>query len=436
MNRTVRALSVILFFPVVSAIAVPVSDMALDARSLYVLPDSSIVQDEFLPDMLEPLPVADAAPDESATPAIPANPFPCLPERASPVEVRALYLTGWTVGINSQLQHYAELADKTELTAYVVDIKDMDGHIGYKSEIPRVVEIGAFEKRYDPRKVVDTFHEHNVRVIARIACFKDPVASSKLPELAVRTKSGALWKDVKKATWLNPYSEKAWAYLVDIAKEALALGFDEIQFDYVRFPSDGNVRDIDYGKEPRPKYEAINGFLAYARKEMPDAIISADVFGVMCVSAGDTEGLGQFLELVVQNVDYLSPMIYPSHYRLGQVIHKKKYPTPDTEPYAVVSGTLATAQERIATVQSCETARIRPYLQDFTAKWLGAGHYKSYEAADIRAQIKAAKDTGYPEWILWNARNRYTESALAPKKPKTVALGADLEVRLGEKKRP
>jgi len=411
------------------ATAQDVSGLAQGLRSEYALPEPATTapaadapaDSADLMDMLDLEPAEEAAPAEGA---LPVNPFPCLPKRPSPIEVRALYLTGWTVGINKQLQHYAELADKTELNAYVVDIKDMDGHVGYKSAIPKVVEIGAFEKRYDPRKVIDTFHAHKIRVIARVACFKDPVAAAKLPDLAIRTKKGGVWTDHKKAAWLNPYNEKAWEYLVNIAKEAVSLGFDEVQFDYVRFPSDGNVRDIDYGKETRPRYEAINGFLAYARKQMPDVILSADVFGIMCVSAADTEGIGQYLELIVQNVDYLCPMVYPSHYAKGQVIHKKKYPAPDTEPFAVVNGTLATAKERVAAVKGCEPARFRPYLQDFTAKWLGKGQYKNYGADDIRAQIKATKDAGYPEWILWNARNTYTESALAPKKPvaaKTVA---------------
>jgi hypothetical protein len=355
--------------------------------------------------------------EEDSGPSIPVNPFPCLPKRKSPTAVRALYLTGWTVGTASQLKHYADLAGETVLTAYVVDIKDMDGHVGYASAVPKVVEYGAFEKRYDPLTVLAAFHERNLRVIGRIACFKDPIASTKDPKMGILTKKGKLWTDNSKASWLNPYNEKSWEYLVDIAKEALELGFDEIQFDYVRFPSDGAVGAIDYGEEPRPKHEAINGFLSYAREQMPDAIISADVFGIMCVSTGDTEDLGQYLELIAQNVDYLSPMVYPSHYAKGQVIGNKKYATPDKDPYAVVKGTLLTAQERLKAIRWCETSRIRPYLQDFTASWLGAGHYKNYGVADIRAQIKAANDAGYTEWIFWNARNRYTEAAYKPEKP-------------------
>ena len=387
-------------------------------RSAYALPPAPGEVPEVPMEMMEPAPMPESpeSPEGEAVSGIPANPFPCLPKRPSPIAVRALYLTGWTVGIDSQLEHYAALADATELNAYVVDIKDMDGHIGYRSEIPKVVEIGAIEKRYDPRKVLDTLHAHKVRVIARIACFKDPVASAKIPELAIHTKTGALWTDNKKASWLNPYNEKAWAYLIDIAKEALALGFDEIQFDYVRFPSDGKVHDIDYGKETRPRYEAINGFLSYARKQLPNVVISADVFGIMCVSAGDTEGIGQFLELIVQNVDYLSPMVYPSHYAKGQVIHKAKYAAPDTEPYAVVKGTLTTAKERMAEVTGCETARMRPYLQDFTAKWLGAGAYKSYGAAEYGHKSKRPKTRATPNGFCgtrvigirkprWNRRN-------------------------------
>ncbi|MBX7254738.1 MAG: putative glycoside hydrolase [Candidatus Hydrogenedentes bacterium] len=373
------------------------------------------------------LPAPWLLPEPGSVTDIPGNPFPCLPKKASPIAVRALYLTGWTVGIPSQLKHYAELADKTVLTAYVVDIKDMDGHVGYKSAVPKVVEYGAFEKRYDPLTVIETFHAHNLRVIGRVACFRDPVASAKEPDMALKTKNGKLWTDVKKSSWLNPYNEKAWEYLVDIAKEALTLGFDEIQFDYVRFPSDGPVHTIDYGKDPGPKHEAVNGFLSYAREQMPDVVISADVFGIMCVSAGDTEDIGQYLELVAQNVDYLSPMVYPSHYAKGQVIQSKKYASPDKSPYAVVKGTLDTAQERIKAVRWCETARMRPYLQDFTASWLGSGHYMNYGVDEVRAQIKAAKDAGYAEWIFWNAQNRYTEAAYLPEKAKPGEKTAEID---------
>ncbi len=356
--------------------------------------------------------LSDTPPVASAASAIPANPFPCLPKRLSPVKVRALYLTGWIVGIPSKLEHYAKLADETEVNSYVVDVKDVDGHVGYTSTVPEVVKNAAIEKRYNPKKVVDTFHAHDVRVIARVTCFKDPVGAAAMPELAIQRVGGGVWKDDKGKTWLNPYKREAWAYIVSIAKEALTFGFDEIQFDYVRFPSDGRVQDIDFGGETRPKYEAINGFLAYAREQMPDVIISADVFGIICVSAADTEDIGQYLELVVQNVDYLSPMVYPSHYAFGQIVNGRKYDRPDLEPHAVVLGTLERAKERIAKVNGCEAARFRPYLQDFTATWLGSGRYKSYTPDDVRAQIKAVTDAGYDEWILWNARTNYSEAAL------------------------
>lgn len=388
---------------------------ALSAQSEETTPRYKTVPD---PWGLLMLPVPWPAPDPDSVVEIPANPFPCLPKKSSPAAVRALYLSGWTVGMDTQLNHYADLADKTVLTAYVVDIKDMDGYVAYTSSVPRVVEFGAFEKRYDPGHVLETFHKRNVRVIGRIACFHDPVASAKDPSLALQTKSGALWKDGKNSSWLNPYNETAWEYLVDIAKEALALGFDEIQFDYVRFPSEGPVHAIGYGPDVPPKHEAVNGFLAYARDQMPDAILSADVFGIMCVSEGDTEDIGQYLELVAQNADYLSPMVYPSHYAKGQVIRNKAYASPDKHPYGVVKGTLETARDRMKAVRWCETARIRPYLQDFTATWLGKGHYIEYGIKEVRSQIEAAAEAGYTEWIFWNAQNHYTEAAYLPEKPR------------------
>lgn len=340
-----------------------------------------------------------------------ADPGQTVKPQGKPVKVRGLYLTGWTVGSSAKVDHYVELAKKTEINSYVIDIKDDDGYVGYESGIPAVREIGAWKKKYDVDKVLKTFHDNNVHVIGRLVCFKDPVLSAKKPELAVQNVNGGVWRDNHKLTWLNPYNKESWPYIVEIAKEAVNKGFDEIQFDYVRFPNDGNKKAMSFGNSEMKKYEAINAFLSYARKELPGVILSADVFGIICESPGDTEGIGQYLEQVGKEIDYISPMAYPSHYAVGQIVNKVKFAKPDFEPYGVVYNTLVKAKDRISKVEGYK-ANVRPYLQDFTASWLGKGYYQSYGAEQVRQQVKAVYDAGYDEWILWDANNTYSESGL------------------------
>lgn len=331
------------------------------------------------------------------------------------VKVKALYLTGWTVGSTKKVQHYADLANTTEINSYVVDIKDDDGYVGYESQVPEVREVGGWMKKYDVDKVLKTFHDNNVHVIGRIVCFKDPVLSSKKPDLAIKDVRGGLYKtkntDGKMITWLNPYEKGSWSYLVDIAKEAVAKGFDEIQFDYVRFANDGVKKNMDFSAYTQPKDQAIDEFLAYAHKELPGVVLSADVFGIICESPADTEGIGQNLDTIGKNINYISPMAYPSHYALGQIVNKVKFSKPDLDPYGVVYNTLLKAKNRIADISDYK-ADVRPYLQDFTATWIGKGNYQSYGAEQVKQQIKATYDAGYDEWILWDASNKYSEAAL------------------------
>ncbi len=349
--------------------------------------------------------------DPNTTPN-PTNNEPSENTEADRVKVKALYLTGWTVGDTKRINHFVDLAKSTEVNSYVVDIKDDDGYVGYESQIPDVREFKAWKPKYNVDEVIKAFHDNNIHVIGRVVCFKDPIFSAKRSDLAVKNSQGGLWRDDHGLTWLNPYNQESWEYLVNIAKEAIQKGFDEIQFDYVRFPNDGDKKAMNFGNTSLKKYEAIDEFLAYAKKEMPDAILSADVFGIICESPADTEDIGQNLEFVGKDVDYISPMAYPSHYAVGQIVNNVKFLKPDLEPYGVVYNTLFKAKERISKVESYK-AKIRPYIQDFTASWLGKGYYQTYGTEQVKQQIKAVYDAGLEEWILWDADNSYSESALA-----------------------
>jgi hypothetical protein len=331
------------------------------------------------------------------------------------IRVKALYLTGWTAGSTKNIEHYIELAKTTEINAYVVDIKDEDGYVGYESQVPEVVENKTWRKKYNPERLLEAFHDNDIYVIGRLVVFKDPVYSLKRPDLAIKHVNGKVWKDKDDISWLNPYNKETWDYIISIAKEAVAKGFDEIQFDYVRYPGGGKTT-MDFSGTDKEKYEAINEFLAYAKEQITEVPISADVFGIILESPKDTENIGQYLELIGRDIDYISPMVYPSHYALGQIVNKVKFDVPDLKPYEVVYNSLVKCSNRISQVEGYK-ARVRPYLQDFTATWLvdkkaGKKYYQEYGPEQVRQQIQAVYDAGYEEWILWDARNTYSEEAL------------------------
>ncbi|NLP15104.1 MAG: putative glycoside hydrolase [Clostridium sp.] len=353
--------------------------------------------------------VQETEPPEEVSPTPTITPDESVPAK-SDIKVRALYLTGWTVGGDDRLNHYVELAKNTEINSYVVDIKDDDGYVGYESNVPAVREIGAWMNKYNVDKVLKAFHDNDIHVIGRLVCFKDPMLSSKKPELAVKNVNGGLWKDNHNLTWLDPYNKDSWPYLIDIAREAVEKGFDEIQFDYIRFPNDGSKKSMNFNSNGKEKYEAINEFLAYARQELPGVVLSADVFGIILESPADTEDIGQYLEYVGKDVAYISPMVYPSHYAVGQIVNGVQFMKPDLDPYGVVYQSLVKCKDRLSKVEGYK-AEVRPYIQDFTASWLGKGYYQSYGPQQLREQIKAVYDAGYEEWICWDANNTYSETA-------------------------
>lgn len=332
-------------------------------------------------------------------------------EEKEDIKVKALYLTGWNAGLDDKLEYFIDLINKTEVNSVVLNVKDDDGYIGYKTEIPSVKEFGGWKQKYYPKKVIKKLHENNIHVIGRVVCFKDPVLSLKRPDLAIKDRNGDLFY-AKEITWLDPYKRDSWPIILETAKEAVKFGFDEIQFDYIRFSNDGNRDAMVFDDGGLERYEIINEFIAYIRKEMPDVVLSGDVFGIICESPKDTEQIGQYLEYIGKDhLDYLSPMVYPSHYRIGQKINGIPFEKPDFKPYEVVFNTMVKAKERVSKVKDYR-AKMRPYLQDFDATWLGDGYYKDYGAEDVRAQIKAVYDAGYEEWILWNSVNKYSTDAL------------------------
>ncbi len=338
-----------------------------------------------------------------------------------PVKVKGIYVSGWVAGSKSRFNRLLKMVNETELNAMVIDVKEDAGRVTYRSNVPWVKEIDADINMVGNIEVLmNTLKENKIYPIARIVCFKDPILGEKKPELAIKTKDGSLWRDNKHNTWLNPYNPESWEYLIELSKEAARLGFKEIQYDYVRFPTDGNVNIIDYGEvaSTKKKSEAISEFLAYAKKELaPYGVdVSADIFGIVPIVVGDYEEIGQDWELVAQDIDYVCPMVYPSHYAnvaqngVGQRINTVLFKYPDLDPYGVVYNTLVLAEGRLQSSQA--NAKIRPWLQDFTANYLGRGNYQIYGAKQVREQIDATYDAGLEEWILWDSNNKYTEEGL------------------------
>ena len=339
--------------------------------------------------------------DKAEQPNMNSN-LPKEPVKES-VKVKGIYVSGWVAGTKSRLNQLIDLINATELNSMVIDVKEDDGRITYESNIRAAQDMGAPIKMIgDINQLISDLKENNIYPIARIVCFKDPTAAEKRPDLSVKTKDGSIWRDRKGTAWLNPYNREAWEYIIEISKEAAELGFREIQYDYIRFPTDGDVSRIDYGQgaESLTKAEAIAEFLSYAKKELaPLGVdVSADIFGIVPIVEGDYEAIGQDWEMVSQDVDYVCPMVYPSHYAnvaqngVGQKINNILYPYPDLDPYGVVYNTLFLAQEKIRNSQV--NAKIRPWLQAFTASYLGRENYQVYGGEQIRAQIQASYDAG------------------------------------------
>lgn len=329
-----------------------------------------------------------------------------------PVRVKGIYVTGPMAG-NSNLDSLIELVDSTELNTMVIDVKNDGGEITYHMSSVDGEEYSASVGYItDIQALMEKLKEHNIYTIARIVCFKDPCLAEEHPELALKKPDGTPITDGNGLAWVNPYKEEVWEYLTDIALAAAADGFDEVQFDYVRFPIGSDADAADYGVDQSayPKYQAISDFLSYAAERLhgQQVLFGADLFGTVIGSEEDVENVGQDYPVIGGIVDALCPMIYPSHYGNGVY----GLDVPDAHPYELILHALTDSKEELSLLEESERAAVRPWLQAFTATWV-SGHI-SYGGTQIRQQIQAVYDAGYEEWILWNASNRYSADGLEP----------------------
>jgi hypothetical protein len=345
---------------------------------------------------------------------------------ATPEPLKAVYMTSWAAGNAAYRKELMNLVDTTEVNAVVIDVKDYTGRISFAVNDPQLAATGAAQNRIpDIQKFIGQLHDKGVYVIGRISSFQDSYMINIHPDWAVKTEEGAIWQDYKGVKWLDAGAQPVWDYLISIGKEAHADGFDELNFDYVRYPSDGNLKDIAYSwSDGRTREQVMRDFFAYIHAAFSQAGIptSVDFFG-LTTSAEDDLGIGQVLTDALANFDYVSPMVYPSHFANGFLGFAK----PAEHPYDVVkyamdhaiakaeaTSTLdaleggdpiaSTTPQRYAKV-AVDKSKLRPWLQAFD---LGA----TYTPAMVRQQIQATNDAGLSSWMLWNAASEYDAKAL------------------------
>jgi hypothetical protein len=332
-----------------------------------------------------------------ASVAAPADGEP-PPLRLAPVRPKALYLSIYGIGDAGLREAAVKLVDSTELNALVIDMKGDRGLVPYPSKVPQAAQCGARSVTTvrDMAGTVASLKERGIYLIARVVVFKDDPLAAAHPEWTVRTAQGAVFRDRERLAWIDPSRRESWDYALDLAAEAAELGFDEIQFDYVRFPDSAELLYAVPNTQAN-RVAAITGFLAAARKRLTpyNVFLAADVFGYVAWNENDTS-IGQDLEEIVGVVDYVSMMLYPSGYSHGI----PGYTDPVQHPYEIVYRTLRRAIDRTGV----SPLRFRPWLQAFRDY---AFDRRPFDADEIGAQVHAAEQAGSDGWMLWNPHNVY-----------------------------
>ena len=333
-----------------------------------------------------------------------------VPEK-TPVKVKGIYLSAPAAGSGEVMDGILAQLAGTEINAVVIDLKDDNGRVTCAMDSPLVTETEASKAYVSdmPGLIKRLKEDYGLYVIARVVAFRDPWLAEKKPEWCLKLPDGSVFRDRSGLAWINPYKQEVWDYLVEIGTQAAAMGFDEVQFDYIRFCTEKGVGDVVFDEADtrgRSKTDVITEFTAYAydRLSPQGVFVAADVFGAIIGSEIDAQSVGQVYGEMASHLDYICPMIYPSHYGDGNfgIEH------PDMEPYRTILAALqGSAKELSAYGQDGRRlATVRPWLQDFTASYLK--HYIKYGPEEIRAQIQATYDAGYDEWLLWSAACRYT----------------------------
>lgn len=330
-----------------------------------------------------------------------------------PDAIRGIYVTGHSAG-GGRFDQLVKLMDDTELNAMVIDIKDDWGNLTFIPDPSSPLH--SIGKPYirDVRNTLEKMEKHQIYPIARIVVFKDSVWSKERPDLSFLN-SGKVWKNGRGESFVNPFLKEVWDHNVNVAIEAAKLGFQEIQFDYVRFPEGFEKRDKtlaysmgEYKDLPlenvQKRVQAVTDFVKYAKEKLEpyDVKVSVDIFGYTA-TLPEAPGIGQNFSKISEHVDVISSMIYPSHWTAYFGI-----PKPDLEPYRLVTEYAKVENKKLSELSNPPISR--PWIQDFTASYLGSGNYRKYGKAEVEAQIKALNENGIKEFLLWNAGNKYTQN--------------------------
>lgn len=340
----------------------------------------------------------------------------------TPKEVRALYLSGWGAGSNVVRDRVVKTITNSQanntkgLNAIVIDIKDYTGYISFNLDnsmkdmdydYGNIFEVGNTSKKIDNiYKIIESMHDKNIYVIGRIAVFQDPYMPRHNTDMALKDIYGNMWKDKKSLTWVDPSNRDYWKYIVNLSKYSHDIGFDEINLDYIRYPTDGNINIIKLGlASGTTKYNVINNFYQYVGQELKNYVpLSADLFGLVTASEDDL-GIGQKMESGLLNFDFISPMIYPSHYGAGF----KGISDPDANPKATIRATMSDAYKKVNVLASSTNKdskiywdKMRPWIQDFSLRSV-------YGIKEVNGQIEALRELGINSYLIWNASNVYTQ---------------------------
>jgi len=335
------------------------------------------------------------------------NQIPVVPitHIATPKVVKAVYLTNWVAGSPKLATPIFNLVKKTELNSVVVDIKDSTGRIGFTIPGKEIAELGSIQKRVrDIKSLIYNLHKDGIYVIGRISTFQDPYLTKIRPGWALKKASdGAVWENSKSLAFLDPTNPSVENYILNIALGAYSIGFDEINFDYIRYPSDGDIKNIDYNLKPgETRADNIEKFFEFIHTNMKknkDIPISVDLFG-MTTEVNDDMGIGQVWGKAMPYFDYICPMLYPSHYSTGHL----GFANPAEHPYEIISNSLSKAIKKSKAINQ-NVNKIRPWLQDFD---LGAVYDKSM----VNTEIKAVYDADLASWTLWSPENKYDNGVL------------------------
>jgi hypothetical protein len=317
-------------------------------------------------------------------------------DKKIPDQVRGVYLTAYSAGSEDKISEIIELTKQTNINTVVIDIKNSKGKVFYDSNVELVDELNLEDNRLgDVEQLIDRLHQHNIYVIARQTVFKDSILAERKSEFALKNKQGELWYNKEDLAWVDPSNKKVWRYNVKLAKEAIELGFDEINFDYVRFPTDGNIENIKYSNKTKQKkkYEIMEDFFSFLDKELSSkpALLSVDFFGIV-MEGGAEDIIGQRLEDVIDKIDFVSPMMYPSHYPSGHI----GLANPGKHPRKIFSHGLKEGASEFKDQQ----AKVRPWIQAFSLKY-------DYGKEKINIQTSTIDKYENAGWLLWDPKNTY-----------------------------